>query len=436
MNRFYLIITIIFLSLSISESFSQSGKVLNLDECLEIAQKKNFNIRLIRPGLSSAEANLLSARSAYFPSVSISAGYSKSEITNEQKAVGISGETYSARVSGNINLFDGLAREARITQAENNLESRIAGNDQIKSKVSIDVYTKYVDVVKNYRIVEIRKENIKSGQQDLDRTRAMNQAGALAIGELYGAEADLGNRKLELVTAENTLEISKYILLSAIGLDLSGDYEFDIESIPSSLTQEEIDAYTSSWGRFENLYGQALDSRDDYLASDFDIKASKAGIKSARSTYFPSLTASAGWGGGHTEISKVLGELTYNYGLGISIPIFTGFSTNRAIEQANLLAEQTRIANLELEYSIKREIQLAILNLRASSERFEIANTTVKSAKLNYDSSLERFRLGAANITELSTSNTQLISAQISLINSVYDFYRAQKELEYGVGDL
>jgi len=424
---------IIFLSFNISESFSQQKKMLNLNECLEIAEENNFDIQLTMPSIEASDANVTNAMGSYLPNISMNSSYSKRSFGTDSPLYfdGI----YSLGANASINIFDSFRREASYNQAQSNYESTVSRANQTKSDVALAVYSRYIEVIKNYKIVNVRKANIESGERDLERIIAMNEAGSVSIGAVYGSEADLGNRRLELVNAENALEISKSFLLSVMGLEPGDPFEFDQNSLPINLTKESIEKYRNQTGSLSKLYAKSIQRRADYHASDFDIQSRKSGITGAIAQYFPRLSASTGWGGTSTELSKVTEATSFNFGVNLSIPIFTNFSVNNAIESAMLAEEQARITQLKLSNQIKTTLQNALLNLKAAEETFLISSTTLRSAKLNDDSAKERFRVGAANITELSQTNAQLISAQISQINAAHNYYKAQKEIEHGIGE-
>jgi outer membrane protein len=436
MNKLYslgFLTIIIFFSIFVSELFSEQKKVLNLSECLKIAEENNFDIQLTMPSIEASDANVINAMGSYLPSISMNSSYSKRSFGTDSPLYfdGI----YSVGANASINIFDSFGREARYNQAQNNYESTVSMANQTKSDVALEVYSRYIEVIKNYKIVDVRKANIESGERDLERIIAMNEAGSVSIGEVYGSEADLGNRRLELVNAENVLEISKSFLLSVMGLEPGDPFEFDKNSLPISLTKESIQGYRSQRGSLDKLYKKAINKRSDYRASDFDIQSRKSGITGAKSQYFPRLSASSGWGGTSTEFSSVTDATSFNFGVNLSVPIFTNFSVNNAIESAILAEEQSRINQLKLSNQIKTTLQNALLNLKAAEQTFLISSTTLRSAKLNDDSAKERFRVGAANITELSQTNAQLISAQISQINAAHNYYKAQKEIEHGIGE-
>jgi len=444
-------------------SFSQvaDNKALSLEDCINIAKKQNFDIILTKSNINAASANLTNAFGNYLPSIRLNSGFSQSSFqtqrstpvidpTTNQIAIDpvtgfpktqlswefVDASTYNLGFNANYTIFDGFSREANYNQASKRLDASFLDTEQTISNVILDVYRNYIDVVNKYQVVKIRKQNLQEGKKLLERINAQFEAGATQKGDVYAQEAELGNREIALIQSENDLAIAKANLFNVMGLDPNSEGEFLESSLPSNIEDVELKAFMQELGSLDNIIEEAKKNRADYESVNLQLEMSEEGINRAKGSYYPTVSANAGWNWANQEISNFNRNGRINFGLSLNMPIFQNFSINNQVQQSTLQFEQTRNQLLKFEQSLKTQLKTSFLNLQAAEKQLEITNRTLKSSELNYQSTKERFELGVANIVELTAANTQYISTQINRINSVYNYVLAQKELLYGIGNL
>ncbi len=417
-------------------------KEYNLEECVNIALNKNFDIHLSEAQLATTHADLVNAFGLYLPSISFNMGYSRD--LKEKTTFNISGtnipiaidnrNSYYMNANASWTLFDGFSREANYDRANKTKSVYEERHQQTIDMVKIDVIKKYIDIIKNYRIVEIRKENFVLGKSELERIRAQYEAGVISVGAVYAQEADLGDRELQIVTAENQLSMAKSTLLAYMGLNPVGDSDFEIISLPESISKDEIDSFEARYGNFSELIDKSLQNRRDLTASKINVEVAETSVRQARSDYFPVVRASGGWQWSNYEWSN-FNQGTPNVGVSMSVPIFTNFSTGRQVENAKLQLEQSKIDMERTQQQVKTQVQTAFVSLKSAEKTLEITQKTIKSAERNYESAKERFQVGSASINELHDANLQYVTTKINLVNSVYDYFKAKNELLYSIGE-
>jgi len=338
------------------------------------------------------------------------------------------------QAQANWNIFDGFSREAYYSSAKNNIESTIESSKYISKSVLKQVYKDYIEVVKSSQIVKIRREDLTIANQELDRIKAQYEAGANSITEVYSQEAAIGQKEIDLVKSENTLMIAKTKLLTTMGMNPEFDVEFQESSIPNFVSDEDIKLFRNNINTLNSALNLAMENRNDLKSSKFSYESAQDGIERVRGGYLPSISASGGWNWNHNQFSDFDQYGRSYISLNLSVPIFSNFSTDYSVEQAQLTFIQSDIENKKLEQQIKSEVQTSFLNLESSEKQIEISKRSVKSAELNYKSMKERYNVGAATITELTLANNQYIIAQINKVSGFYDYILAQKELQFALG--
>ncbi|MBM2815910.1 MAG: outer rane efflux protein [Ignavibacteria bacterium] len=449
---------------------------LSLNQCLQLALKQNFDIILNAPKKESAEAALSSAFATYLPSVYFNSGYrhefknygttisSNSSSPNnpydsstnsvmwaayrasnmlmspilsqmQNSNISLSNNYYNMSLSANLILFDGMNREANLEKAKKSVEAVIKSNNQLERNVLISVYRDYIDVIRNKQIVHVRNENFNLGNKELERIQAQYSAGVVPMSNVYAQQADLGSRELELITADNNVRLSKAKLLINIGYNADTAIDFENQSLPDSITNTEMQQFRTSVGSYEECMKKAMSKRNDFAAAGLAVESAHSGITAAQSGYYPRISASGGWSWANSEFSQFDQGLS-SFGLSLSFPVFDNLMTRSQVQSAQLQLEQRKVEQLHLEQQIRGAVQAAFLILDAAEKQIEITNRAMRSALMNYESTNERYKVGAANITELQTANNQLVGMQINRVNAVYNYIMAQKELLYAIGEL
>ncbi len=417
--------------------------VYSLDDCIDIALENNFDIRLSETIIESAAATLTSAFGNYLPNINFNMGFSRQLNVRTINIGGvnlplanINPNSYNMSAIAGYTIFDGFSREAAYSSARENLDATSLNSEYTVKRVMLDVFRQYISIVRNSQIVRIRREDLELGKKVLERVQALYKAGNEPVGTVYSQEADLGARELELVRAENDINIAKALLLTTMGLEPKYDVEFFEKSIPATITDNEILAFRKSIGSLRAITKSALNNRLDYNSTGSRVQAAEANVSVASSGYYPRISASGGWSWSNSEFAG-FGDFGRSFlGLNLSVPLFDRFITNNNIESAKLNLEQRQVERKKLEQNIRSYVQTAYLNLDAAEKRIEITGRSLKSATRNYDSARERFQIGAINITDLIFANTQLVTAKINRITAIYSYIYSQKEILFGMGKL
>lgn len=423
-----------------------SETTFTLEQTLRLAEQNNLDIRNAETNLQTAKAGVTRAFGSFLPSVSFDMGYNR-RLNSDPTTININGQiipnpnptppnSYSMSLGANLPLFNGFAREANYSQAEANLTATDNSIQHERRRVLHSVRKQYLNILLSDQVVNIRHEDLVLAQKELERITAQYEVGRVPIANVYAQEADMGSKELALVQAENDVNLSKSIILTTLGMNPGEKASFLSTGIPDSITTADMAQFRSEIGNFQAALNKAYDNRLDYRATQYRIEAAESNITVSRSGYFPSLMASGGWNWGHTELSN-FGEFGRTaVGLRLSIPIFENFQTNYQMESAQVALDQQEIAKRQLEQAIASEVQQALFTLDAAEKQLEITVRALKSAEQNFNSASERFRVGAANILDYTTANTQYTNARINRATAVYNYIAARYQVEYATGVL
>jgi len=419
-------------------------QVFTLSECLKIARQKNPRLKVAEANISTAGAEITSAFGNFLPSATFNMGYTRQLNVEAGQKINIGGQTivvgkiepnsYNMSLSLNYNLFDGFSREAQYNSAKEKLNSAFSSYSQTISEIEIGVYRAYINALRLTKILEARRKDFELGQKELERVRALFEAGSIPITNVLSQEAELANKEILIIQAENDLKNAKAVLLSSMGMEPDINIEISEKDIPSEYSEEEIAQFRSQFGVLEKALPKVLSNRKDLLALEQQITASQANLTIARANYFPTLSAYGGWSWANNEFNK-FSELGRSFvGLALRVPIFENFKTNYQIELAKAQIVELETQKLQLEQNIKSQLIQAINNLDAAEKQLSATKKSVEAAEKNFQSARERYNVGSASVTDYLLANNLLVNAQINQINAIYGYYLAQKELLYTIG--
>ncbi|MBS1537356.1 MAG: TolC family protein [Bacteroidetes bacterium] len=414
----------------------------SLTDCLNVATSQNYDVQIAKARLRTATADIQGAFGQFLPSVSFNMGYQRRLNTEGGGQFNLPGgfsapaNSYSMNLGAQYTIFNGFSRESNYSRAQSTVASLESTTESVSLQTKYLIWQQFIAILKNGQIVKTRRENLELGNNELKRAKARQEAGVTAIGTVYAQEADNGSRELELVQSENQMNLAKATLLTTMGLNPAQNAEFTESSLASDVSDNEIKNFRMEIGSMDAAISHAVEKRPDYAAVKSRIQAAESSLEGSRSGYYPTLSASGGWSWQNTEFDNFSKFGSSTIGLNLRVPIFENFTTNTQIQNAKLEVTQRQIEQAQLEQTLKAQVQSAFLNLASAEKQLEITARTVRSAQQNYNSAQERFNVGAASVTDYLTANTQLINSKINRITAVYNYFEAQSQMRYVLGDL
>jgi outer membrane protein len=117
-----------------------------------------------------------------------------------------------------------------------------------------------------------------------------------------------------------------------------------------------------------------------------------------------------------------------------SIPVFTGFSRQRQVAQANNAAEDAEHNRRAEELRLRTMVTNAYDNLGSAYRvvQAEQRNRTLSEEQLQLQQ--RRYALGASDLLLLMDAQTSVTTAEQAYLNAVYDFHYNLIALEAAVG--
>jgi outer membrane protein len=187
-----------------------------------------------------------------------------------------------------------------------------------------------------------------------------------------------------------------------------------------------------------NLRRTAFSSSPAVEQADEQARSARAQVWSARSQYWPSLTLSyTNNRQGSSDPSLPLFNTypeTVRWQFGLSWTLFNGFMREVNHKNASVARDiaEARAADARRQVGAQLTQQLAALS--TAFEQITIARDNMAAATEDLRVQNERYRVGAATILDLLTSQAALTQAQVNVVQTQFNYLIARAQLEATVG--
>lgn len=483
MNKVLLFFLVCFLA---TNAFAQTSegtavKVWTLKECVDYALANNLDVQRSQYNVESAEINYDQAKAATLPTVnaSVSNGYnwgrSINPVTNEFTTRQIN--SLSPNAQSSVTLFNGFRIQNSIRQNSRDYHASEYDLQKAKNDVSLNIINLYINVIFNKELLENAKFQLGSSQQQLDRTKKQVAAGALPKSDELNLDAQVATNELNVITAENTLNLSMLQLKQA--LQLPASTAMDVE-VPD-LSIEDLVLDQSS----EQVFDIARQSMPEVKSADLKVQSSYYAVKAARGNLFPRLSLSAGLQSNYSSANasifvpdsydvqpttqpigffnqsgadvpvfgyrttpsttgyyvdgpqyreQLKDNLYRSVGITLSIPILNGLQAQSAIRRAVVSQHVAEITFKQVNQTLRQNVETAYNDAYAASKSYNASLRQVQSREEAFRMTKQRYDIGAANYVEYQVAENDLFRAKSDLARGKYNFIFRKKLLDFYQG--
>lgn len=404
---------------------------LTLERAVRIGLQRQNSIAISKTQTESANQRLVQSRSAYFPQIvpSYAYQYRRSPVgQNFFNGVPISvgsavNENVNTNILGTLQLFDSGQREARVGLSRRSLFSTEYGLGNERQNVVLSVTEGYYNLLRTRELLRVQEQTVTRAKTNLESIQAQVAVGNAAQSDTLQAEADLANAEVNLLAAQADFEVSQASLKNAMGLVTFEPVKPADETVPPPPSEPDENS-------LEEYVDLAFSNRLDIKQQQEQINAQGYNVRLAHLNAGLSLSANLNQG---LQMDPNQGE-TRVLSFTVSYPLFDGGNTRAAVRESKAGLEQTRRQLDQIEQTIRFSVEQAFRIRGQSRLRYVASQKAVQAAQLNYDAALERQRNGLVNIVDVLTAQLQLVNAQVSNVQAVYDYYIADARLRRAVG--
>ena len=406
-------------------------KQISLADALRLAHENNVQNITAGNQIRTQNNTVRSTKAQLYPSLTATAGQGKSAGQrvgpNNQLIDFVPAWSYSSGLSANMTLFDGGKTFADVRAAKANVSALEASQINTDFNVALQVKQAYNSVLAARESESAFRAQLATAQQQLAVSIARVNAGAANVSDSLRNVVAVGQAQLNVLSAQNTARTQSALLTRLVGT-------------PYFVTAQATDSTTDhSLAPIDSvaIMGLAL-SGPSVRSAEANVSAAAAQERSAKSGYFPSLSASASYGGSGTKAVYGLNSNPYPYTRAInfnaSFPIFNRFQRENAISNAQISRENAEAQVRDARLTAQQNIVTAIASLRNAEETMRVQQTNVRASEEDLRVNQQRYALGAGTLLDVLTSQSTLVSARQQLINARLNYRNARAQIEAAIG--
>jgi len=375
-----------------------------------------------RQSVESAKLQVHIIRAGRLPSAGASGTYNRST----QNSWGYSTKTgmkgsWSGSLSLDFLLFDFGKLDAKEKQAIENLISSQRQLRQTEMDVTYDVQTAFFELQRAAELYRVDLESERQYAEHLDEAKTMAEVGTRRPYDVTKAQVDLGNARLEVITASNTLFTARAQLDRNLGLTERTCFEIRYSLMPTnSQTIAELMSIAET-----NTPSLAV------LAAK--TRAASFAVDEAVAELYPDLSL-----GADASVSGRGFPLAWNYSWAAKIvqDLFTGYRKTDTIKQAVADLRSARADQADAEQALYLQIVQAVAQRESSLKSLEVSEMIVHQSKENLDIINEQYRVGLASSIERTDAQVSLTKAQGDMVRARYDYQLALAHIAYLTGQI
>ncbi|HEX9704756.1 MAG TPA: TolC family protein [Gemmatimonadales bacterium] len=399
---------------------------VTLDEAVERALTVQPAMVRARGEERDAGAARRAAYGAFLPSISTSTSALRNSTERRDPNTNVvypPGFTYAVGLSASLDQFNPFRRLAERSAAGATLNAAQAGVVNQRFQVTLETKRFFYNALATEELVRVAEAQVRRAQQQLQISIEKLRAGSATRSDSLRSTVDYGNARIARLQAQANLATAQANLGRQIGHDqpVRAATDTALPLLPDTGA----------------LRARALTSAPQVEQAVAQARRAGAQLTATRLQYLPNLTISyndnqnglsAPWRGisGYNE--------TYSWRFGLSWTLFNGFARERDQVNAAVARDAAEADAADTRRRVSAELTQQIATLATAHEQIAIARSNVAAATEDLRVQSERYRVGAATILDLLTSQSALTTAEVSLVQARFAYLIARAQVEALVG--
>jgi outer membrane protein len=430
---------LLFLPLSLVPAAAAENRppaaIFSLTEICAPALSQAYEIRLSKEDLFIAEKTKEKALSVLVPRFSAFAG---TDLFSKEKSVSstFGGVSFDTMIQPKSMSNWGLRLDQSFTLNGKELIALGMTEDNIRKR-EFDLRTTTEDyvyqLVSAYYNVLMARTAVAVAEANRDRlqTQVRRAEKKFTIGEvtrptLLRTQAEHSRSETEVLEAQNTLKVTKFVLSRLTGIES----EFDV-SDPHVPFDDLIDE------GLEPIVATALRQRPEIQSIEMERQIAEDQVRLNRSDYWPTVSIGGRYLNQRQDpTADTINEESLSVGVTLDFTLFDGGLRGAEIEESLARRRQADDGrNLRIR-QIRIEVEQAFQMLSTRAGSLGSLQDQFSYAKENYEAVSKLFQHGMADSVDLVDANTLLVNSEKELWKAQFQSQLAALYLHYAAGRL
>lgn len=392
-----------------------------LNSLIERSLQENPNVNATKEKLKQARQSLKINNVKYFPTIDLDGSYHGNQVS---KNIGpaIDTDYYQTGLDATWEL-DIWGAGRRLSEGSEAL-FKAAGANFFNVRLSLTA-----EVANNYISLRTAQEQLRLAERNLRLQKNIYEM----VSDKYkaGLENDiaLNQAKYAVETTQTLIPDLKYEVeayknaLAILCGKLPGSLEGELQDTTQNIVRKK---FKYDLVRLYQLPTSVVRNRPDVQAAEEMLIAKNAAVGQAIAQLYPNVSLSGFLGYQANNSSQLIGgrSSAYSYSPVVNLPVLHWGALINNVELQKGVAKEYLYTYQESLLAASNDIKNSYANLTQEYHKNEASRQAVKAQKQVMDLSLERYRSGLMEFSDLLTAEQDLLKSQVSLISSNGTIYQ------------
>lgn len=410
--------------------------VLSREECVGIALQDNPTIKVADLEVKRTDFSKKETLASLFPAIDFSLNYQRA-IELQTVRMNMGGQSQSFKMGSDNTWNTGFSVSLPIVaptlwKAIQISDTQILANAEAARGSRLDMINNvnkaYYALMLAIASREVIAQNYDISIFNADLFEKQFKAGTASEYDVLRSSVQVKNIEPELLRANISIRQCQLQLRVLLGI---GE---EIEIIPS-VTLKDMQG---------DMYGQTLQAAASFANNsslrslDIQKKLLKQNVDLKKLAWVPTLGASFNLSWLSLSNGSPFKDQQFNpycnFGLGISVPIFSGGSKYYGLRQAQVQLKEIELQRENLTRALQTQVDIAIDNINMEAKQISTSEENVRQAVKANQIMQKSFEIGAATYLDLRDSELAETSAKLGYYQAIYNYLVSSSDLDLLLG--
>ncbi len=399
------------------------AEALSLETVVKTALARNERAGIAEQSVVSADAAVTKARSAFLPSVNLSAGETlrPQEVQSAGRVV-LRDNAGSAQLTVSESLFNASAFPLYAAAKHSYEASRFTHVDA-RRQLAFDAARSFFAVVAQQRVLTAAKSRLDLANATLDDTRVRASSGLVSSNDVTRSEIERASADQSSINASNSLEAARLNLEYLIASPT--EIQEDLASPAQSLAPADRG--------LPGLVNLAIATRPDLSALRASAASASAQADEPRLRFVPTLTAAAQARATDQPIAPNR-YIDTTLAINFNWAIWDGGNRTGDSDSRNAARIATELQLRALARRVEIDVRVAVAELSAARNSLVAAEQGQDAARRSEAETTVLYKQGLAKAIELVNGNSSKFEAEVAVAAAELGVRLAELDLRAAVG--
>jgi outer membrane protein len=407
-----------------AQAANAQAPTVTLDEAVELALRVQPAVVQARGAVTNARWASKEVTGSWLPQLSTNTSWTRSQVNTTYNADGIAftppANSYRFGYSASLTVFDGFQRLAQGRAASADFDNADASLTNQEFQVTLQVKQAFFNALAAQELLRVSETQIQRAEEQLKAAQEKLAAGSATRSDTLRSRVEVGNAQLARLNAQTQLATAEANLARLIGYDgpvrpVSDSSLFSMAPLDTAALRVEV-----------------LQTSPSVVAAEANAKAAEASVAVSRAQYFPTVSGSFNQSWTGTAVGAM--DSRWSMGLSLRWTLFNGFTREGSYTRSKVARESAEAQAEDARRQASAQLTQQLASLESTRSQIDIAQASQAAAEEDLRVVRERYRLGAATIVDVLTSQVTLDQAEVSVVQAQLNFLVAKAQLESLLG--